>query len=104
MAIDEAGRGLKCDMAFKVESLQADMGYCIFCGLCVEACPRDALFMGYGYERAKYRRGELRLDKSGLAMAEGKVRSGYCRPEIEKTLPAQTLLVNDSKGKSWLYR
>ena len=36
-----------------------DTGYCIQCGLCVEACPYDALFMGFSYERAKYRRNEL---------------------------------------------
>jgi formate dehydrogenase (NADP+) beta subunit len=99
-AMAEASRCLKCDMAYKVESIQADMGYCIFCGLCVEACPRDALFMGYAYERAKYRRKELQLDKGGLSMAEGKQRSGFCRPNIEKTLPEQTLLVKGVfKGK-----
>jgi formate dehydrogenase (NADP+) beta subunit len=93
MAVGEAERCLKCDMAYDVESISADMGYCIFCGLCVEACPRDALFMGYDFERARYRREELRLDKKGLALTEGKLRSGYARPNLEKTLPEQTLLL-----------
>jgi formate dehydrogenase beta subunit len=94
MAVEEAKRCLECDMAYQVESITADMGYCIFCGLCVEACPRDALFMGYGYERAKYRRGELYLDKKGLSLDDKKQRSGFMRPNIEKTLPEQTLLLN----------
>ncbi|HSW57911.1 MAG TPA: FAD-dependent oxidoreductase, partial [Dehalococcoidales bacterium] len=93
-AVTEASRCLECDMAYAVENISADMGYCIFCGLCVEACPRDALFMGYGFERARYRVAEFKLDKSGLAMGEGKIRSGYCRPNIETTLPPQTLLIN----------
>ncbi|MBN1188312.1 MAG: FAD-dependent oxidoreductase [Dehalococcoidales bacterium] len=93
LAVQEAGRCLKCDMAYKVENIEADMGYCIFCGLCVEACPRDALFMGYGFERAKYRRGELMLDKTGISMSEDKTRSGFARPGIEKELPEQTLLI-----------
>ena len=39
--------------------IEVDTGYCISCGLCVESCPYSALHMGYSYERAKYRRGEL---------------------------------------------
>jgi NADPH-dependent glutamate synthase beta subunit-like oxidoreductase/ferredoxin len=93
-AVTEAQRCLKCDMAFNVESITADMGYCIFCGLCVEACPRDALFLGYGFERAKYRLSELQLDKQGLALTDDNQRGGYCRPNIEITLPEQTLLIN----------
>ncbi len=98
-AVTEAGRCLECDMAYNIDSISADMGYCIFCGLCVEACPRDALFMGYGFERAKYRLTDLQMDKLGMAMNENKVRSGYCRPNIEKTLPRQTLLVNRDRRK-----
>jgi NAD(P)H-quinone oxidoreductase subunit I len=83
-------------LAYNVEGLSADMGYCIFCGLCVEACPRDALFLGYDYEKARYRRGELQLDKKGLALEGGKLRSGYARPNMEKALPEQTLLLKKS--------
>jgi ferredoxin len=32
---------------------EVDTGYCIQCGLCVEACPYEALYLGYDYERAK---------------------------------------------------
>jgi ferredoxin len=99
MALDEANRCLKCDMAYAVESIAADMGYCIFCGLCVEACPRDALFLGYDFEKACYRRKELQLDKKGLSLDQGKQRSGYARPNIEKTLPEQSLLLKKDHRK-----
>jgi formate dehydrogenase beta subunit len=99
MALDEARRCLECDLAYKVEGIAADMGYCIFCGLCVEACPRDALFMEYGFEKARYRREELLLDKNGMALTDGKQRSGYCRPNMEKGLPEQTLLIKRDHRK-----
>ena len=76
-----------------VEKFEVDTGYCISCGLCVEACPYEALFMGYAYERAKYRRGELvQADEMLIASAERRP-SGYMHPEIAAELPRQTLLV-----------
>ena len=45
---------------------EADMGYCIFCGLCVEACAKGALCMGYGYECAKYKREDLYLNQQNV--------------------------------------
>ena len=51
------------DNKYEVETYRVDTGYCIQCGLCVEACPYDALFMGYSYERAKYRRDDLVQDE-----------------------------------------
>jgi NADH-quinone oxidoreductase subunit I len=36
-----------------------DYGRCVFCGLCIDACPFDALFMTNDYELAAY-------DKMGL--------------------------------------
>ncbi len=75
-----------------VERLDIDMGCCLFCGLCVEACPLGALFMGRGYERATYRRGQLVMDKERLALAGGEP-SAYASPQIEAALPEQTLLV-----------
>ena len=78
---------------YKVERIEADTGYCIFCGLCVEACPFDALYMGYAYERAKYRRGELVQSNEMLLESAERQRSGYMYPEIAAELPRQTLLV-----------
>ena len=77
-----------------VEKYQVDTGYCIMCGLCVEACPYKALFMGYAYERAKYRRHELVQNKEDMRLESGeKQPSGYFYPEIAAQLPRQTLLV-----------
>ncbi len=82
------------DNKYFVEKYQVDTGYCIQCGLCVEACPFQALFMGYAYERAKYRRGELVQNKEDMLLESGeKQPSGYFYPEIAGALPRQTLLV-----------
>jgi len=82
------------DNKYEVEKYQVDTGYCIQCGLCVEACPYGALFMGYAYERAKYRRGELVQNKEDMMLELGeKQPSGYFYPEIAAELPRQTLLV-----------
>ncbi len=79
---------------YVVEKYQVDTGYCIQCGLCVESCPYEALFMGYAYERAKYRRNELVQNKEDMMLESGeKQPSGYFYPEIAAKLPRQTLLI-----------
>jgi len=84
---------------YEVETYQVDTGYCIFCGLCVEACPFDALFMGYAYERARYRRGELVQDKEVMMETPDSEVSGYFHPERAEKLPRQTLLVERGRVK-----
>ena len=80
---------------YEVQEYQVDTGYCISCGLCVESCPYDALMMGYAYERAKYRRNELVLNKEDMTLESGeKQPSAYFRPELADTLPEQTLLID----------
>ncbi|MFC1861906.1 NuoI/complex I 23 kDa subunit family protein [Chloroflexota bacterium] len=82
------------DNKYFVEKYQVDTGYCIQCGLCVETCPYQALFMGYAYERARYRRDELVQNKGDMLLESGeKQPSGYFYPDIAKALPRQTLLV-----------
>jgi len=81
------------DNKYEVEKYQVDTGYCIQCGLCVEACPYDALFMGYSYERAKYRRSELIQKDDELLESPERPASGYFHPEIAEKLPEQTLLI-----------
>ena len=76
-----------------VEKIEVDTGYCIQCGLCVEVCPYGALFMGYAYERAQYRRGDVVQANEGLLPSAERRPSGYMYPEIAKELPRQTLLV-----------
>ncbi len=82
---------------YKVETIEVDTGYCIQCGLCVEACPFEALFMGYAYERAKYRRGEIVQSNEMLLTSDERQRSGYMYPDIAAELPEQTLLIDRSK-------
>ncbi len=100
MAVKEARRCLECDLAYVVDRLEVDLGHCIFCGLCVEMCPRHALSMDYGYERASYRRQELVLQKEDLLLTGAKQPSGYARPEFEAILPRQTLLLDRERIKS----
>ncbi len=78
---------------YVVDQFEVDTGYCIMCGLCVEACPYEALFMGYAYERAKYRRGDLVQANEMLLASKERQASGYMHPEIAAELPRQTLLV-----------
>ncbi len=83
---------------YNVDTFEIDSGYCIHCGLCVEACPYDALYLGYTYERGKYRRKELIMSKEDMAI-EKRPASGYYHPDIAKQLPEQELLVYREKKK-----
>jgi len=76
-----------------VTRFEVDTGYCISCGLCVESCPYNALFMGYAFERAKYRRNELVQRNEGLLASSERRPSAFMHPELEAELPSQTLLI-----------
>jgi formate hydrogenlyase subunit 6/NADH:ubiquinone oxidoreductase subunit I len=84
---------------YKVETYRVDTGYCIQCGLCVEACPYHAVYLGYSYERAKYRRGELVQSDDMLMASDKRPASGYMYPEIAEKLPQQTLLIYKDQVK-----
>jgi NADPH-dependent glutamate synthase beta subunit-like oxidoreductase/ferredoxin len=93
-AIVETERCLRCDLTYNVERYRLEGGLCIYCGLCVESCPFDALYMSYEYEHGWYRFGQRLLEQEQL-LAPDKVKpSGYGHPEIEETLPQQTLLID----------
>ena len=55
----------------------------MFCGLCVEACPYDALHMGTDFERGNYHRAKLVLDKETL-ISQDKNPSSWFRPQFEE--------------------
>ena len=87
------------DNTYIVDKFEVDTGRCIFCGLCVESCPYEALFMGYIYERSRYRRQEMVLAKEDLLLSDERQPSGYGRPKVEASLPRQTLLLDRVKVK-----
>jgi len=45
-----------------------DYGRCVFCGLCVDACPFDALFMTNDYELSAYDKMSLKYTPDMLAL------------------------------------
>jgi NADH-quinone oxidoreductase subunit I len=75
---------------------------CIFCGLCIEACPTRALTMGNEYELADDSREKLIFEKVDLLaplmpgmvpaphpMVEGMDDQDYYNGRVTKATPAQ---------------
>ncbi|MQF69654.1 NADH-quinone oxidoreductase subunit I [SAR202 cluster bacterium AD-804-J14_MRT_500m] len=67
---------------YDLEVFDIDIGRCMFCGLCVEACPYDALFMGSGFERGRDQRKDLVITVDELRRAD-KRPSTWFRPQLE---------------------
>jgi NADH-quinone oxidoreductase subunit I len=68
--------------SYALDTFEIDTGRCMFCALCVEACPYDALHMGSNFERANYQRMGLVLSKRDL-VNQPKHPSTWYRPQME---------------------
>ena len=82
--------------SYAIDVFDIDIGRCMLCGLCVEACPYDALHMGSGFEESKYRRGELVVTVDKLRDAP-KLPSTWFRPQLE----AKGYRPHEGKEATW---
>ena len=77
-----SGEAMQEGDKYAIDVFDIDMGRCMFCGLCVEACPYDAIHMGSGFEEGTYRRSDLVVDVDRLRSAP-KRPSTWFRPQLE---------------------
>ena len=77
-----SGEALPEGDEYAIDVFDIDIGRCMFCGLCVEVCPYDAIHMGSGFEEGQYKRGDLVVTVDRLRAAP-KRPSTWFRPQLE---------------------
>ncbi|MBN17920.1 MAG: hypothetical protein CL758_00320 [Chloroflexi bacterium] len=78
-----SGKAVPEGQKYAIDVFDIDIGRCMFCGLCVEACPYDALHMGSGFEEGTYQRKDLVINVDRLKSAPKKP-STWFRPQLEE--------------------
>ena len=81
MVTRRSGDAMQEGEKYAIDVFEIDIGRCMLCGLCVEACPYDALHLGSGFEEGKYRRRDLVIAVDQLRVAP-KRPSAWFRPQL----------------------
>lgn len=76
VTVEETGSDGKPKKRRVLKSFRLDMGLCMFCGLCIENCPENALINLPDYEFASYTKNDLVFDRERMV--------GYSLPRMRE--------------------
>lgn len=79
-----------------------DMARCLFCGLCEDACPEDAIALGQLYEYSSFESEDLVVGRDDLLAMPGKTESGgvVVRSRLN-TDEGVRVEASDTEGYDW---